>query len=271
MGPRNPDCSVRLLTSADIAGVCELSAAAGWNQTPADWERMIALEPLGCFCIEVSDRIVATTTLLTYGQDLAWVGMVLTHADYQRRGYARRLVTAALELAGARAIASVKLDATDQGRPLYASLGFEDEQPIERWRRAPAPLDHSPDIPTGPLPADLDREAFGADRIRFLDTLPSPLVLRDGYTFQRPGSRANFVGPCVARDPRTAASLIAATIATNADAAWFWDILPGNQEAVAIARDLGFERARELVRMVRGKNVRGDESMVYAIAGFEAG
>lgn len=271
MGPRSLDCSVRLLTSADIEGVCELSAAAGWNQTPADWERMIALEPLGCFCIESDDRIAATTTLLTYGQDLAWVGMVLTHADYQRRGYARRLVTAALELAAARAIDSVKLDATDQGRPLYASLGFEDEQPIERWHRVPAPIDRRLDIPTGPLPADLDREAFGADRIRFLNTLPLPLVLRNGYAFQRPGSRANFVGPCVARDPHIAADLIAATIATNADASWFWDILPGNQKAIAIARDLGFERARQLVRMVRGKNVRGDESMVYAIAGFEAG
>ena len=106
---------------------------------PADWERMITLEPLGCFGIEQEHRIVATTTLLTYDRDLAWVGMVLTHADYQRRGYARQLVTAALELAGARGIRSVKLDATDQGRPLYASLGFEDEQPIERWMRHPSP------------------------------------------------------------------------------------------------------------------------------------
>ena len=107
---------------------------------PADWERMITLEPLGCFGIEQDDRIVATTTLLTYGRDLAWVGMVSTHAEYQRRGYARQLVTAALELASAREIRSVKLDATDQGRPLYASLGFTDEQPIERWLRNPAPL-----------------------------------------------------------------------------------------------------------------------------------
>jgi GNAT superfamily N-acetyltransferase len=262
---------VRLLALPDIPGACELSASAGWNQTPADWERMIALEPLGCFCIENDGRIVATTTLLTYGRDLAWVGMVLTHADYQRRGYARRLVTASLELAAVRGINCVKLDATDQGRPLYASLGFEDEQPIERWHRSPAPLETARDIASAPLPASTDREAFGVDRTRFLNTFPLPLVVGDSYAFHRPGSRAKYAGPCAARDARTAADLMAATIATDPDASWFWDILPANQDAVAIARNLGFERARRLMRMVRGQNVRGDESMVYAIAGFEAG
>src|SRR5690606_28412024 len=119
---------MRLLTLADVPSACELSAAAGWNQMPVDWERIISLEPLGCFCIEEDERVVATTTLLTYDRDLAWVGMVLTHADYQRRGFARQLVTAALELALARGMRSIKLDATDEGRPLYARLGFDDEQ-----------------------------------------------------------------------------------------------------------------------------------------------
>jgi ribosomal protein S18 acetylase RimI-like enzyme len=40
-------------------------------------------------------------------------------------GYARQLVTAALELAGARNIRCAKLDATDDGKPLYERLGFE--------------------------------------------------------------------------------------------------------------------------------------------------
>ena len=31
-----------------------------------------------------------------------------------------------------------KLDATDMGHHLYESLGFRDEQPVERWKRAPA-------------------------------------------------------------------------------------------------------------------------------------
>lgn len=263
---------MRLLQPADVPGACELSNGAGWNQTPADWERMIALEPLGCFCIEADRRIVATTTILTYGSDLAWIGMVLTHADYQRRGYARQLVTAALELALVRGISCVKLDATDQGRPLYASLGFEDEQPIERRLRKPSPAQApAAAIETGEAPASMDREAFGADRSRFLRTLEPPLALDGAYCFQRPGARVEYVGPCVSRADRPASALIAATISSKPDASWFWDILPSNRGAVAIAQELGFERARELVRMFRGPNIRGGESMVYAIAGFEAG
>ena len=261
---------MRLLTSADVPGACELSQAAGWNQTAADWERLIALEPFGCFGIEADGRLVATTTLLTFGRDIAWIGMVLTHADYQRRGYARRLVTAALELALCRGVAAVKLDATDQGRPLYASLGFQDEQPIERWCRPPGPLVSKP-VATGSLPLRSDRLAFGADRSRFLATLGSPLVIDDAYVLQRPGSRARYLGPCVARNTATAFALINAALSVAPDEMWFWDLLPSNPSAVALARDFAFERVRRLVRMVRGEPIRGEDTMVYAIAGFEAG
>jgi hypothetical protein len=231
---------------------------------------MIRLEPLGCFGIEQDDRIVATTTLLTYGRDLAWIGMVLTHGSYQRRGYARQLVTAALELACAREIRSVKLDATDQGRPLYASLGFEDEQPIERWLRNPAPLQPEQANP-GPIPFELDRRASGADRSAFLETLGPTLTTNEAFLQHRPGARANYLGPCIATAPDDASRLIRATISSNPNEPWLWDLFPAHEHAPGIAGQLGFTPARRLTRMYRGDNVRGDESIVYAIAGFEAG
>jgi GNAT superfamily N-acetyltransferase len=262
---------IRLLTTADVPAALELSAAAGWNQTPADWERMIGLEPSGCFGVQEDGRLVATTTLLTYGRELAWVGMVLTHSEYQRRGYAGQLVTAALELAAARGVRCVKLDATDQGQPLYARLGFEEEQPIERWCRLPGSISTDAKIETGTAPMEVDHVAFGVDRSRFLKTLSSPLVLDGSYAFHRPGARAHYVGPCISREAALAKQLIAATVATNVDVMWYMDILPANESAIAIGRDLGFQPARRLVRMVRGENVRGDERLIYAIAGFEAG
>jgi len=262
---------MRLLTIDDISSVCELSASAGWNQTPADWQRMIQLEPLGCFGIEEDGRIVATTTLLTYGRDLAWVGMVLTHANYQRRGYARLLVTAALELAMARNIRCVKLDATDQGRPLYQSLGFEDEQPIERWFGTPE-IDESHAASFGPSPLfQLDLAAFGCDRSRFLNTLGRSMLTGGAFAMCRDGARANHLGPCTARDAESARRAIHATLATRPGEPWLWDILPANRAACEIATHLGFQPKRHRMRMVRGDSLRGAEDMVYAIAGFEAG
>jgi hypothetical protein len=253
-----------------VPSLCELSSSAGWNQTPADWQRMIGLEPLGCFGIEQDNRIVATTTLLTYGRELAWVGMVLTHADYQRRGYARRLVTAALELAAAREVRSVKLDATDQGRPLYASLGFEDEQPIERWLRKPAPLQSVP-ARQGPVPFELDRRGSGADRSAFLKTLGPALIQNETFLQCRAGAKAHNLGPCQAMDRSDAAYMIHAAISATPNEPWLWDLFPAHEQAGVIATEFGFAPVRKLTRMYRGDNVRGDESIVYAIAGFEAG
>ena len=254
------DRRVRTLVGADVAAAVELSYAAGWNQTAGDWQRLIDLEPEGCLGIECDGRLVATTTLLCYGRELAWVGMVLTHADHQRRGYARQLVQRALDIADARGIGCVKLDATDQGRPLYAALGFRDEQPVERWRRDPEPVTN--DDPDLRLDAAIDRRAFGADRARFLDALD--------WRMQRPGLRARYLGPCVFASAAEAGRSIRSITGAYSDA-WFWDILPANAEAVRMAREMGFAPARKLVRMSRGGSIRGDDSLVYAIGGFEAG
>src|SRR5258707_4862314 len=93
--------NLRILQAADLRSAIELSRIAGWNQTMDDWQTVLRLDPQGCFCIELDDRIVATTTLLCYGSRLAGIGMVLTLREYRRRGFALRLVKAALERAAA--------------------------------------------------------------------------------------------------------------------------------------------------------------------------
>ena len=67
-----------------------MSNAASWNQLPGDWERLMALSPDGCFALECSGRLAATTTVVCHGTDLAWVGMVLTAPEFRRRGFAER-------------------------------------------------------------------------------------------------------------------------------------------------------------------------------------
>lgn len=258
---------VRLLRVEDVPAAFELSMAAGWNQTVADWRRMIELEPRGCFGIDCDGSLAATTTLLCFGTELAWIGMVLTRADQQRRGHARRLMMTALDEAHGRGISCIKLDATDQGRPLYESLGFVGEHAIERWRgpgRAGAGASGCAEVP-----GELDREAFGADRMRFLKAVGSAEAADgDGYVMSRPGSRARYLGPCVARSPEVAARLISSALTEEP---WFWDVLPGNAEAARLATEFGFEPVRRLVRMRVGRPIRTRDEWVFAIAGFEAG
>ncbi|HLJ55871.1 MAG TPA: GNAT family N-acetyltransferase [Chthonomonadaceae bacterium] len=132
--------NLRALTEDDLPAAMALVHAVGWNQTIDDWRRLLALEPSGCLGIEVEGRVVATATVVRYGRDLAWLGMVVTHPDHRRRGYARRLLAAAMAYSDARGVRTLKLDAADAGRPLYLAAGFRDEQPAERWRWEPGLL-----------------------------------------------------------------------------------------------------------------------------------
>src|SRR6185437_165193 len=101
---------LRRLDAGDLPTALALAQSAGWNQTLDDWRRLHALEPDGCFGIEADGRLVATASVLCYGRDLAWLGMVVTHPDYRRRGLARRLLDTAIASSDARGVRTLKLD-----------------------------------------------------------------------------------------------------------------------------------------------------------------
>jgi len=266
------------LEACHIAAAMRLSRAAGWNQTEADWLRLLELEPQGCFGLFRDDLLVSTTTAFCYGRKLAWIGMVLTDPEFRGRGYARRLMEHALGFVEARGVEWIKLDATAMGRPLYRKLGFEDEGPVERWAAIAPPVSGSDAGDYRPDP-ELDVRAFGADRSRLLAGLargPAAALPGLGFAFARPGSLAAYFGPCVARSAEAARNLLQWFLERHAGQTVFWDLLPANEAASVLAREFGFERRRELVRMVRrgaaaGSSFEHDDSMVYAIAGFEYG
>src|SRR5678815_874884 len=124
---------IRLLFESDIPAAMRLKEAAGWNQTEADWRRLIKLEPNGCFAAMENDQLIGTTTTTTYEDDLAWIGMVLVDPQYRRRGIATRLMQMALAYLDGK-VAVVKLDATAEGNPVYEKFGFKTESLGERWR-----------------------------------------------------------------------------------------------------------------------------------------
>jgi ribosomal protein S18 acetylase RimI-like enzyme len=266
---------VRQLRLDEIPAAAQLSAQAGWNQTEEDWGTLLELSPESSLAIEVDGDLAATTTLLCYGRRLAWIGMVLTKVKYQRRGFARQLLAHALELADKMEIETIKLDATDQGQPLYESLGFRGEREIERWSR-PGEDAAPPSVGLTSLEEpwrELDSRFFGADRsllLARLARLNSPRSISRSYLFSRPGRVTAYLGPCVGEDPRTARRMIEDCL-QNTKCGWSWDLFPQNRDAAAMARDLGFSPRRHLVRMARGKELREKENAIYAIAGFELG
>jgi GNAT superfamily N-acetyltransferase len=276
-----PDFSgvvMRKLTANDICSAVELSTEAGWNQTAEDWYALIELTPEGCLAIEVEGELASTTTLVCYGKRLAWIGMVLTRSRYRGRGFARRLMTEALGLADIRNIETVRLDATDQGRPLYEKLGFRCEQAVERWWwKGEAGLDRASVVDQRASHDEwrvVDIQAFGADRSELLRNLARrnpPMLLGNSYLFSRPGRLTSYLGPCVAESSASARTLIQRALETPCSGGWSWDLLCSNEQAVTLARALDFTPKRHLTRMARGKDQHVKEGMIYAIAGFELG
>jgi GNAT superfamily N-acetyltransferase len=265
----------RVLRASDIPGAMRLKEAAGWNQTEADWRRILDLAPEGCFGIEQDGALAATATAVCYGGDLAWIGMVLTDPAFRGRGLASLLMEHTLDFLNRRSVRCVKLDATDMGRGLYRRFGFEDECAIERWMRRPGAAGL---VECGPYVfADgLDRRAFGLDRLELLGHLrriEAASVEGTGYAMGRPGSKAAYFGPCVAASPEVASRLLEWYIGRHSGESIYWDLLPENKEARDLAVRFGFEPVRLLMRMTRGEPRRelGNGREVYAIAGFEFG
>jgi GNAT superfamily N-acetyltransferase len=285
---------IRRMTQADIPAAMRLKEAAGWNQTGRDWENLLTLEPEGCWVYEArrepraAKTVAASTTIVCYGPDLAWIGMVLVLPEFRRRGIARQLMKHALRFAERRGVARVALDATAMGRPLYLRLGFEDEQPIERWQGDAPATDGNGEEGDRPQPgsaahleqvAELDRLAFGVDRRALmkclLATAPADCwVAHGGFLLARPGSSAHFLGPCVARESRVARRLLQTLFAAHRGRRFFWDLLPENRVARELAASFGFQCARSLTRMSRpaaALAARPQSSWQYAVAGFEYG
>jgi ribosomal protein S18 acetylase RimI-like enzyme len=153
-------------------------------------------------------RVVASTTVTTYGTRIAWIGMVLVDEAARRQGIGQRMLGHAETYLSERGVETVALDATPAGIPLYERLGYRARYGLERWRgivadaatldeQAAASVDaappprastspaYSPRAPGQATDADVrpmratdlpavaafDLQAFGTDRARILRAL----------------------------------------------------------------------------------------------------
>jgi hypothetical protein len=225
------------------------------------------MNPDGCFAMDVGGVVVATTTSIRYGTDLAWIGMVLTHPEFRGRGFARALMQSALDRL--ENVETVKLDATEMGQPLYRQLGFVDECIIERWLGVAQPSASISIDEFSPQPM-LDKNAFGADRSALLQRLAQieAASVRDiAFAMGRPCAGTGRFGPCVSPSKEAALVLAQWFLARHPHEQILWDLFPENN----LAQSLGFEFSRRVTRMARGRTLKSNRALIYACAGFEFG
>jgi GNAT superfamily N-acetyltransferase len=271
----------------DVEAALELSAQEDWNQTAADWSRLIRLAPQGCYAARSGGRVVGTVTTVAYGRALGWVGMMVVARDARRRGIGRALMEEALRHLRSASIATIKLDATPAGRPLYESLDFAAETGMERWdgvaRHATDVDVREPDGPLLPALYRLDSAPFGADRAQLLSGLlgePGNGALCStsrngdltGYILMRPGRTSAYVGPLVATTTTAAVRLLDGALSRLRGRNVCLDVHVGGLLPVAVLEERGLTRRRGLTRMTFGVPSRaGTARRVCASAGPELG
>jgi len=274
---------IRLLFESDIPAAMRLKEAAGWNQTEADWRRLIKLEPDGCFAAIENEQLVGTTTTITYEDELAWIGMVLVDPQHRRRGIASRLIETALAYLEKK-VTVIKLDATAEGSPVYEKFGFKMESLVERWRGNVPSRSIEPEATAINRDAilALDRRAFSADRSRLLnclidDSRISSVLVQDergsvaGYALARAGTKAVYVGPVVTTDTAQVENLLDRILGQLSGGSVYIDFSDECGLSSSVLADRGFVKERDLIRMSRGSHSLKTSPLVIAIAGPEVG
>ena len=276
---------IRQMTAADIACGLRLCAQSGWNQLEADWRRQLDLEPDGCFVAINGGRPVGTACCCVFG-DVAWINMVLVEQTKRGCGFGTALMRHVVGYLDDRGVASIRLDATPLGQPIYEKLGFTPEFTLARFGgEFPSRFDVVPGVE--PVPPDempnvwaLDQEVTGTNRETLLRYLheKEPEWTRhyvkegrfEGFSFCRPGRKAWQVGPIIGS--RSAGLRLLLDLARRfASSPVYMDVPTDHQVAVDLATAMGLSEQRRLLRMGRGKRVQEDLSRLWCSFGPEKG
>ncbi len=287
--------AIEALDERDLPGAFALSRAASWNQNENDWGMMLALGRGWCIRAPGARRaLAASIVVLPYGDDFAWVSMVLVLPELRGRGLAARLLRHALAELAREGRGGV-LDATPAGHPVYVQEGFVGSWGFRRYRRetarggaaavaparAPTPAVRGLLESDWPAIAKFDAPAFGADRSALLRRLALRLphaahvAERDGrvigYVLGRDGREATQLGPLVAEDDASACALLDAAIAPL-EGPVYVDAVDAQPALLAAIAERGFVVQRPFTRMLYAlERTPGDASKVFLVAGPELG
>ncbi len=239
---------IDVATPNDIQALADLRVEQGWQRSELLLGAIMAWERGRIFVVReaglaADGRAPIAAVSVIAAVPVGVIGNVVVRADYRRRGLGKLLMRATLDWLREQGVRSVLLDATEDGRPLYAGLGFVAAE-LSYYAHAPiAALDTSylKELAVGlharlaspnelARVAELDRHAFVGDRLGLLK-----LILRAPNTWLYLAEDANGrpngymlarclespyvgirLGPLVATSTPAAAALLSAVLAEDA-------------------------------------------------------
>jgi GNAT superfamily N-acetyltransferase len=278
---------IRRLTRRDLTACADLSEDRGWPREEHKWGLLLAAGT-GYGIDDPEGGLITACVVTEYGPqerpDLGAIGMVLVAERHARQGVGRRLMRHVMAEMGTTPLT---LHATPYGRPLYEELGFKVTGRAEMVRGRFIPGGPGPEVFTRPATAEdlpailrLDEEIFGSDRTHVITRLPAfsdQLRVAEengrivGYASAWPNMDNHVVGPLIARDTKTAKSLIA-SLAAHTDRPLRTDIDVRHEELLSWVKEHGLASTSFNAVMTYGvSELPGDWSRRFAPLTVAAG
>ncbi len=278
---------IRRLERRDVDAAIALTDLEGWGYTPADFSRLLALSPEGCFAAEDAGRVIGVLTTTTY-ERLAFLGAVIVSPEQRGRGIGRLLMDAALDHLTASGVETVRLNAYLDVVKFYERLGFHGEYEVVRWRTTASPQEARSVAAASENDMDalasFDSTYFGASRKRLLSHLlrenPATFLLARhrleilGYLVGSPFNGACEIGPWVVApgNPQTARDLFRALVNVVGPREYAFSGPYCNRELAGFVEEAAFAEVFHTLRMWRGRNLYpGDPAGLWAAGGLEKG
>jgi GNAT superfamily N-acetyltransferase len=208
--------------------------------------------------------------------EAGWVGNIAVHPDHRRRGFGTAMTQAVVAWLHSRGARTVLLTATAEGSRVYERIGFVEDGGVVygTWtRREVTPEPDAAQVPpavrTGTLAeaVTVDRRATGEDRSAYIEPFADRIhVVDGGYRFGTPWGP----GPVIARSPEAGRALLFDMFRESPNPRiGFPD---SNLAAVDAAREAGFTRIAEDIRMRLGPPVQGfDPQAIFCVLSFVCG
>lgn len=248
-----------------------------------------SLQPNSWLVATLEGALVGVGGVTCYGP-FAWLGLMAVDPAMQRRGIGQALVEALIVRAHELGCEAVLLDASNTGAPVYARVGFVEDDRVRVYTRE-SPVDSMDGNPIAaqrvtPLTQDdlsalvaFDARHFGARRDALLAASLHLYAGRVFVTRDEAGEITGYLvaqeqrfGPWVAATPEAAEALLAHALTLPYTASPSVLIPALNSDATDLLERSGFRSSRELRHMRHGgEPALQRRERIYGQASFAIG
>ncbi len=264
---------IRTMAEADLDFAASCAAAEGWlTETREEFETFLASDAPGCLIAERDGRRGGVCIASCYGRQ-GFIGELIVLRAFRGNGLGPQLFSRAVDYLQNRGCRLISLDSVPRATSFYASSGF---RKVCRSLRFRGRIQGESRPTVRPMTSkdffracDLDQQAFGADRSRFLGRrfVDDPQLAKVhieneqivGYIFGRRRSAVMWAGPWWVSPAAVDKAALLHTLARDAGELEInLGVLETNKEAVALLRSLAFqEKPASSIRMIFGAGEEG--------------